>query len=185
MTAFTERSATPPDGVKIIAALLQGCTHVLDLGCGERHHTKHLANSVWVDIDPCHATDPKVIVMGIREAPNAFRRMHFDAVLMTDVIEHLDRDSGEKLLSEVSAMADRIIVFTPLGSLWVREESKSPHDHRSGWMPSDFPGYNIWQWDHFHCFENQNTHGAFFAWKFNTGVTPTPEEISQLSTIPI
>lgn len=167
----------------MIRALLTGCQRVLDLGCGERHHTKHLPDTVWVDLDPKHAKDSRVLIMDIREAAHAFRRMRFDAALLTDVLEHIPKNEGIQLLSQLEFISDRIIIFTPLGDLWVTD-SESPHSHKSGWVPCDLPSYHNWVWNHFHRFKDGHTHGAFFAWKWTNGTTPSPEQISGLSNIP-
>lgn len=184
---ITDRQGLPEDARKIVATLLLDCNRVIDLGCGERHYTKHLPNTVWVDIDPNHATDPRVLVMDVREAPQAFRRMRFDAAVMTDILEHFPKADGQKLLREIEPMADRIIVFTPLGEMWVTgQEPESPHHHRCGWMDYELRalGYETWVWPTLHRFEdNKIIFGAFFAWKWMKGQTPTADQISELSGV--
>lgn len=182
---ITDRQGQPEEGYRIIASLLLDCDRVLDLGCGPRHHSKNLPNAVCVDLDPKHAPDPRVLIMDVRESPQAFRRMHFDAVLMSDLIEHLPKDDGVKLIREVEPMADRIVVFTPLGDMWVTtKEPDNPHHHRCGWFDYEFRarGYQTWVWPRMHNFSGA-VFGAFYAWKWMKGETPTAEQISELSGV--
>lgn len=184
----TDRRSTPEENRAVIAALLKGCSKVLDLGCGERHHTKHLPNTVWVDLDPVHANDPRVLLLDAVEAPTVFRRMHFDCILLTDVIEHIHKLEGSNLLAQIETMCDRIVVFTPLGELWLNstKEHDSPHRHRCGWHPEEFEarGYTWWSWPTLHDFGDQGgIFGAFYAWKWIKGVAPTVEEIETASGV--
>lgn len=64
----------------------------------------------------------------------------FDAVLMMDLIEHLDRDDGDRLIERMIAVAARkLIVFTPNGFVEQNEYDDNPLQvHRSGWSVADF-----------------------------------------------
>lgn len=72
----------------------------------------------------------------------------FDAVVLTDVIEHLEKDEGLLLIREVERVSSSIVgIFTPLGFMpqhfsskqdtWGFEEADL-QTHRSGWLPTDF-----------------------------------------------
>jgi hypothetical protein len=138
---------------------------VLDLGCGERHYTRARLDTTWVDIDPEHARDPRVIIMDITSVPDAFRLMRFTTILMIDVIEHVRKDSGEVLLNKLAGMALRLILFTPVGCVWVKEGSTSPHEHKCGWFPAELEarGFVTKVWPSFHR-GSDYCHGAFLAW---------------------
>jgi hypothetical protein len=192
MATETHRQGTAAEGIRIFDALLPapGTGRVLDLGCGERHQTRHRADTIWVDLDEAFAADPRVLLLDVREAPHALRRMRFTAVLLTDVIEHLAKDDGWSLLRALESMADRILLFTPLGDLWVGSlgdrPPDSPHVHRSGWTPADLEpcGYTCWSWPIFHRF-GDSIHGAFFAWKWTVGNAPSAESVARDSGVPI
>lgn len=74
-----------------------------------------------------------------------------DSVLALDVIEHLRRREGVRLLAEAQRVAMRqVIIFTPLG-FYPQSYRKGQRDrwgmagghwqtHRSGWIPADFAG---------------------------------------------
>ena len=80
-----------------------------------------------------------------------------DTVFLIDVIEHLNKESGLKLLKPTEKMARRqVVIFTPLG--FFPQEHPDGKDawgfdggswqtHRSGWYPEDFD----WTWDIFAC----------------------------------
>jgi hypothetical protein len=72
----------------------------------------------------------------------------FDALVLTDVIEHLEKDEGLLLIREVERVSSSIVgIFTPLGFMpqhfsskqdtWGFEEADL-QTHRSGWLPNDF-----------------------------------------------
>ena len=86
----------------------------------------------------------------------------FDAVVLTDVIEHLEKNEGLLLIRELERVSSSIVgIFTPLGFMpqhfsskqdtWGFEEAEL-QTHRSGWLPMDFG--NDWK---FHIVEKGHT----------------------------
>lgn len=72
-----------------------------------------------------------------------------DVIYMLDVIEHMARPVGEKVLALAQALKPKqIVIATPNG---YTEQDSDPWDcgaefwqtHRSGWVPEDFPGWVI------------------------------------------
>lgn len=72
-----------------------------------------------------------------------------DTVFIIDVVEHLEKAEGEKLLKDTLRVAKRqVVVFTPLGFLkqYLHPDGKDAwgldgadwQEHKSGWMPADF-----------------------------------------------
>lgn len=181
----TDRHGTPQECSRIIRTLLLDCDKVLDLGCGSRTHTAGFRYPVWVDIDSKLHPDPRILNLDIRDTPQIFRRMRFDAALMTDVIQNIPKPDGIKLAQDLEKVCDRIVLFTPVGNVWVsQEESTDPHKHRSGWMPYELVawGYETWTWPSFHNFDG-TIFGAFFAWKWMDGQTTKADEIAKLSGV--
>jgi len=75
----------------------------------------------------------------------------FDVVLCSEVIEHMTKKEGVKLLENVEKLASRqVIVTTPFGYTEGPynkiEEDNICQLHRSGWDPADFRkrGYEVW-----------------------------------------
>jgi len=72
----------------------------------------------------------------------------FDAVIMMDLLEHLDPADGTALLSKVERIARRkVMVFTPNGFVRQHEYDCNPLQvHRSSWSVDSFRrrGYEIY-----------------------------------------
>ncbi len=71
----------------------------------------------------------------------------FDAIYALDVIEHMHGRAGFKFIQEALRVASRQVVFyTPLGFMEQHGDAWGLdgdywQEHRSGWYPSDFPGW--------------------------------------------
>jgi len=62
----------------------------------------------------------------------------YDLALLIDVIEHLDKEEGHRVLAELLERARRVLIATPWG-FRPQEVTGSPYEtHRSGWLPWDF-----------------------------------------------
>jgi hypothetical protein len=71
-----------------------------------------------------------------------FGDRRFDVVIANELIEHLDKWAGWKLLERLEQIASRlIIVTTPNGFVPQGPEHGNPWQrHRSGWFTHDFEG---------------------------------------------
>ncbi len=128
--------------------LLQGCSHVLDVGCGYLSPLRFLGLEHSVGIDG-YAPDlekaknrqtHKEFVLGdIRELPQKFKSKQFDACVALDVIEHLPKEDGYKLIESMQAVAKRRIIFlTPNGFLPQRSQERDDlQQHLSGWSADE------------------------------------------------
>lgn len=76
-----------------------------------------------------------------------------DAIYLLDVIEHMERSEGHRIIAlALAAQPLQIVLYTPNGYL-EQEGSPDPwgaefggdlwQKHRSGWTPADFPGWEI------------------------------------------
>ncbi len=127
---------------------------VLDVGSGEGRLWSRLAPDVrrrlqitGVDADPMWR-DPeqrRLFVESIIQgsAPDVLSTIEsesFDVVTAYDLIEHMDRSSGYRLLYEMERIARRrCLVFTPNGMVWQPPAPNNPFNaHVSGWYPRDF-----------------------------------------------
>jgi hypothetical protein len=85
--------------------------------------------------------------LDIRDLGGSFAPRSFDAVIALDVIEHLQREEGEVLLSAMEVIASHLVaVFTPNGFLEQPPTPDNRHqEHVSGWTPHDFlaRGYEV------------------------------------------
>ncbi len=96
-----------------------------------------------------------VVVQGTwQDAVQMMPSSSVDTVVLLDVIEHLPKEDGRRLLDATVAIArSQVVVFTPLGFMAQGDlEDKDAWGldgtdwqvHRSGWSPEDFDGWNVW-----------------------------------------
>jgi hypothetical protein len=138
--------------------ILPDCRTLLDLGCGAASpvaaFSARLGRAVGVD-----SFEPSLVGSRARRIHGEYRRMNvleaeerfgprsFDCVLASDLIEHLERPDGERLLAMMERMARRkVIVFTPNGYLpSPAVEGNAHQEHLSGWELSEMRarGYRV------------------------------------------
>lgn len=134
------------------------CESLLDVGCGFNSPVQRLAprpqKLVGVDgfAEVIEQSRAKGIHddyrnMSILEIGTAFAPGSFDVVLACDVIEHLTKEDGFKLLEQMEKIArKRTIIFTPNGFLPQGEEFGNPYQrHISGWTADEMTarGYQV------------------------------------------
>jgi len=125
---------------------LKDCQSVLDLGCGSRSpliHIKHLKDSLGVEVYPpylkasqkqkIHHRYLKENILNLDLAPKSF-----DAVILIEALEHLNKKDGLTILKLASTWArKKVILSTPNGYFPMGEVDQNPHQkHLSGWTPS-------------------------------------------------
>lgn len=137
---------------------LEGCDSMLDVGCGADSPLGRLRRRprrvVGVDAyqssiarsraagihDEVHCMD--VLEVGARFPPRSF-----DAVFAGDLLEHLEKADGRRLLDVLERLARRrVVVFTPNGFLAQGALEGNPYQvHRSGWEIGEMRsrGYRI------------------------------------------
>lgn len=134
---------------------LQGCDSVLDLGCGPDSPVKYaeVPRRVGVEaFEPYLAasknlgTHTEYIQEDLTKV--AFEARSFDAVLLIDVLEHLDKGPGAALLAKAEVWARRkVIVSTPNGFVPQPTIDRNPFQaHRSGWSVEEIKrrGYRVY-----------------------------------------
>lgn len=71
--------------------------------------------------------------------------IHYDLVYMGDIIEHLDKETGFKLLERIKKYTDNIIITTP--AWWCNPEHDplgNPNEHHlSFWNLEDFKDWKV------------------------------------------
>jgi SAM-dependent methyltransferase len=151
---------------RLLRLLAGSAASVLDLGCGGGGPARQaLSPARYLGVDllpPPHYPEP-LLVADISDL--WMLRERFDVALALDAIEHLTPERGFALLIEMARLAQRAVLFTPLGHLW--QGGEGPHAHHSGWEPEWFlsNGWQVWAWPQFHHFPDGAVHGAFWAWK--------------------
>ncbi|WP_192710238.1 methyltransferase domain-containing protein [Methylobacterium sp. OAE515] len=137
---------------------------VLDIGCGVRSQ-QFVLPKFLICVEPFHEyrgilkrnfkdCDCVIIPTDALTALEAMPNQSVDTVFLLDVIEHITRDEGLRVISECERVARaQIVVYTPLGYMpqEIKDGEKdawnlnggSFQQHKSGWTPEDFPEYDI------------------------------------------
>jgi SAM-dependent methyltransferase len=138
-----------------LAESAAGCTSALDLGCGGGSPVRHLGIPCLAGMDghpPAlddakHAGTHQEYFLGdVREIGTLFAAGRFDACFAVDLIEHLTKEDGLRLLRDMERVASkRVIIFTPNGFLPQRGAEDDLQEHLSGWEPEEMQalGYSV------------------------------------------
>jgi len=134
------------------------CESLLDVGCGESSPIQHFAREIpqRIGVD-AHAPSIELSrqrgihndyrVMDILAIGKSFGARSVDCVVVLDVIEHLEKSDGHRLLNLIETIArKRVVVYTPNGFLPQPPETRNEWQlHRSGWTAPEMRdrGYRI------------------------------------------
>jgi len=135
---------------------LLDCKSVLDVGCGTSLALRQLGISHCIGIEGYRPAfeeakqqnaQDEIICGDIRNLANYFKPDQFDACIAMDVIEHLPKEDGLKLMRDMELIAKRkVVFFTPNGFLPQRQSDDSDlQAHFSGWEPEEMKrhGYDV------------------------------------------
>jgi SAM-dependent methyltransferase len=134
------------------------CNCVLDVGCGSnsplRYIRAKIKYSVGVDIDKKSIENSKqkqihdqYYEMNVNDIHKKFQQNEFECVLASDIIEHLSKKDGQKLIDKMERIGcRRVIILTPNGYLEQSDLHDNPHQrHLSGWSVEELKslGYKV------------------------------------------
>lgn len=130
---------------------------ILDIGCADGDMMGFISNrkrfySVGVDIYRPYLREGKKakthnenILCDARKLP--FKDESFDVVLFLEVLEHLEKEEGLKVIQDVERIARRqVIISTPVAFAKQKVYGENPHqEHRSFWNPIEMRqrGYKV------------------------------------------
>ena len=126
---------------------LRNCDSVLDSGCGPNsliQFSKNIKYSVGVEAFGPYFNEAKKrkihskCIKG-RIQDVKFARKSFDAVIMIEVLEHMDKKDGLEALRKASKWAKKkIIITTPNGYFPMgKVDGNKYQEHVSGWVPKE------------------------------------------------
>ncbi len=134
---------------------LYDCRSVLDVGCGSNSPLgkirKHF-RSEGVDIYRKSIIDSKkkkihdtYKICDIKQISRIYKKKSFDGVVLLDVIEHIEKEAGRKLLQDLFAIArKKVIILTTNGFIDLHSDRKDIYmRHKSGWTKDDFQQYGF------------------------------------------
>ena len=135
---------------------LLGCTSVLDVGSGVSHTLRQLDVEHAVgaegylpslELAKSQNTHDDYVPCDVRRLSDHFQPGQYDACIALDLIEHLDKKGGLKLIADMERIARRrVVFFTPSGFLpQGQTELGDLQAHHSGWEPEEMEqlGYRV------------------------------------------
>jgi 2-polyprenyl-3-methyl-5-hydroxy-6-metoxy-1,4-benzoquinol methylase len=150
---------THPGIAHILDAIPVEARSLLDVGCGGGvigalcRIYRSMDRMVGVDahgpaLELCrrHSFYDDVLDFDITSGSLPFGEATFDVVTCIEVIEHVGREDGLRLLDELERVGRYVIVTTPNGFLEQEELAGNPlQRHLSGWTVADFSkrGYRV------------------------------------------
>lgn len=148
----------------------------LDVGCGVGNILAHLnvKRKVGIDLHGARLDEARrfvkdgkgeVIKMDVRNIMERFDENAFDLVVLFDIVEHLPKDQGRKLLMDAQKVAKKsVVAFIPVGEHPQHEEGDPLMDHLATWMPEEVAdlGFEVWYFEDWHTQEGKEP-GALFA----------------------
>jgi len=182
--------------VTTVIGQLKDAEVVLDIGCGIMPQS-YITPKMHICCEPFEQyvevllerlkgeSDRNYIVLNATwsEAIKIFPAKSVDTVFLVDVVEHLEKEEGLRLLKATERIVKKqIVVFTPFG--FIRQEHPTGRDawnleggvwqkHRSGWLPEDFDdNWKIYACKDYHTTDNMGNPfdkplGAFWSiWEY-------------------
>jgi SAM-dependent methyltransferase len=126
---------------------LKGCETVLDVGCGELSPLRFVHGVQLVGVDgyaPAverarqRGTHDEYVLGDVKGLGTLFPVRRFDACVALDVIEHLPKEDGWRMLEGMERLATkRVIIFTPNGFVPQHSKDGDLQEHLSGWLPDE------------------------------------------------
>jgi SAM-dependent methyltransferase len=131
---------------------IAGCEDVLDVGCGKTNNMRRLGikHSTGIDGYAPYLEEAKqknlhdqYVLGDVRDLEKYFKPGQFDTVLALDVIEHLPKEDGLRMMRSMEKIARRkVVLFTPSGFLPQKSyENNDLQEHLSGWEPAEMEQY--------------------------------------------
>ncbi len=149
------RQGADPAQIVVKLALrksLTGSESVLDVGCGVSSAMRLIGIPRLVGIEGYQPaveqarklkTHDEIIHGNVQELDRFFQPKQFDACVALDVIEHLIKPDGVKMMKDLERIAKkRVVLFTPSGFLPQRHAANDDlQEHLSGWEAAEMAGY--------------------------------------------
>ncbi len=153
----------------ILEKELSSCKTVLDVGCGHNSPLGKIKKSFiseGIDIHKeCIVKSQKrgihdsYKIADIRNLAKLYRHESFDAIIALDVIEHLRKNEGKRLMKDMERIAKKVILLTPNGFLEQNTlENNQYQIHQSGWSKEELEklGYKVYGLRGLKCLRSQD-----------------------------
>lgn len=146
-----------PNYIFELEKALADCDTVLDVGCGSNSPLGSIKNKLYsegvdsflpsITKSKAQKIHNKYHKMDVLNIDKKFKSNSFDCVIAIDLIEHLTKEDGKKLIKKMEKIArKKVIIFTPNGFLPQGEYDNNPWQvHKSGWTVEEMQkkGYKV------------------------------------------
>lgn len=139
-----------------VAANTRGSKTVVDFGAGKFNYiyTANADKRIGIEIFEPYVRDAisqnppgiEIFLADMTKFDEYIPVDERDTAMMIDTLEHLDRESGENLLSRVQRDFNKILIFMPCGEHPQHAIDGNPHqEHKSTWTAEDLRalGFNV------------------------------------------
>ena len=133
------------DFIDELELALNGCESVLDLACGSSSPIQHLPKkfhavgcdtfAAAIEQSQKDGIHDQYLFLNVLDLDKKFPPKSFDCVLALDLIEHLEKEEGFRLIVMMEKIAKKkMIILTPNGFLPQQEYGENIWQiHKSGW----------------------------------------------------
>ncbi len=142
----------------VLSSGLKNCKTVLDVGCGDNSALGRVSGkfkSEGLDIykKSVETSKKKKLhntykVGDIKKLDKLYKAKSFDACVSIDVVEHVSKKEGIKLIADMEKVAKKkVIILTPNGFYAQHHYLGNPYQkHHSGWKKEDLEklGYKVY-----------------------------------------
>jgi len=143
---------------QVLTRELRGCESVLDVGCGSWSPLAKVKKTFYTEGLDIHRSSLEKIkrlkihdkyrLGDVRKITKLYKPKSFDTVIALDLIEHLSKKEGLRLLGDMEKIArKKVILLTPNGFTKQDPLGGNLHQiHHSGWLSADFQkkGYQVY-----------------------------------------
>jgi len=141
--------------VRELRCVFNDCSTVLDVGCGNWSPVRFLEGARLTGLDgygPAleearkNRTHDEYISGDVTRISELFPTRKFDACVALDVIEHLHKEEGWRMVDEMERLANkRVVIFTPNGFVPQKSQDGDLQEHLSGWTADEMRsrGYRV------------------------------------------
>ncbi len=195
-----------PDFSAMMKRELAGCDSLADLGCG--HHSQLALGGVLTSIDM--SVGVELFEPSVRESSRKRLHKHYvrgdvariefkpksvDVVIALELLEHLTKDEGARMLVKMEQWARKmVIVSTPNGYVWQDAYNNNPfQEHKSGWTARElrdleFEVLGLNGWKRLRGYKSALRYRPAFFWRRVSDLTQKitchyPEQAFQLLAI--
>lgn len=138
-----------------VQTAIGSCSSILDVGCGKNSPLRFIPKAHLVGVDgfaPAieearqRGTHDELLLGDVQKLTGLFDSKQFDACIALDVIEHLPKEEGWRMLESMEKLArKRVVIFTPNGFVPQHSKDGDLQEHLSGWTAEDLRphGYEV------------------------------------------